>query len=70
MKSEVIDCTPNWEGSVNMLVTLVKDGNNEGRKYAIDQLRNMARLADKYVEQKKAAKEVALDEIEKQYPNT
>ena len=49
-----IDLTPTWEGILPVLVTLLKDGNREGRATALDELNRMAKLADAYVAQQKS----------------
>src|SRR4051812_20884303 len=45
-----IDCTPTWSGILNTLLVLIDDGDREGRNKAIQELRNMAKVADMYVE--------------------
>jgi hypothetical protein len=45
-----IDCTPTWSGILSALLALIEDGNPEGRTKAVQELRNMAKVADMYVE--------------------
>lgn len=43
---ETIDCTPTWEGMLNYYLLVLENGNEEGKKIAKEELRNMARMAD------------------------
>jgi len=45
-----IDCTPTWSGILSALLALIEDGNPQGRSKAVQELRNMAKVADMYVE--------------------
>lgn len=48
-QTEVIDVTPTWSGMLHSLVAVIQDGNAEGKKLAMDELKRMAELADRYV---------------------
>ena len=50
MGVQTIDMTPSWEGLLPYLLTLVQDGTIEARRIAMDELRRMAKLADRHVE--------------------
>jgi hypothetical protein len=45
---ETIDCTPTWEGVLPALLAVIQDGNAEGKRTAIAELRNMAKAADQF----------------------
>lgn len=53
---ETIDITPTWSGIVNALIIVIQDGDSKGRQIAIEELRRMAEIADKYVESQKTPK--------------
>ena len=46
--TEVIDCTPTWEGVTAVLFAVLEDGTEEGKKIAREELVNMAKVADRY----------------------
>jgi hypothetical protein len=43
------DCTPTWENMLPVLLTLLRDGDAEGKKTATNELQRMAQIADQYV---------------------
>lgn len=43
---EYIDCTPTWEGILPVLLTLLENGNAQGKATAKAELVKMAKLAD------------------------
>lgn len=43
-----IDATPTWRAVLPLLLAVVKDGSDEGRKDAIAELTRMASAADQY----------------------
>jgi hypothetical protein len=47
---KTIDLTPTWSAMLRVLLTVIQDGNAEGRKLAIEELTNMAKVADQFVE--------------------
>lgn len=47
---ETIDITPTWESVLHSLLAVIENGNSEGRKTAIEELKRMAKIADGYVE--------------------
>jgi len=60
MKNEIIetiDVTPTWADVLPVLLTAHANGGPEGQKAAYEELRRMARLADKYNESLKSQKE-------------
>lgn len=46
--AKTIDCTPTWAGMVNWYMKVLEEGNEEAKKPAREELRNMARIADQY----------------------
>lgn len=50
MTVQYVDMTPSWEGLLPYLLTIIQDGSWEGQKLAREELRRMAKLADRYVE--------------------
>lgn len=48
--SKTIDCTPSWSGILNWYITVLQDGNAEGKKIAKKELSRMAQSADNWVE--------------------
>lgn len=46
----VEDATPTWSGILNWLLAALEDGNAEGKAAARKELRNMAIVADRYVD--------------------
>lgn len=49
-KIMVEDATPTWSGILNWLLAALEDGNAEGKAAARKELRNMAIVADRYVD--------------------
>lgn len=47
---ETIDLTPTWSQHLNTCLLILDNAGAEGRKGAIEELRNMARVADQHVE--------------------
>lgn len=47
--TKTINVTPTWQGLVPVFVALIENGAPEGRKFAVDELRRMARIADRAV---------------------
>ncbi len=45
-KVQVIDATPTWEGMLAYYLLVLEDGNDEGKKIAKQELKNMAKTAD------------------------
>lgn len=45
-----LDLTPKWEDLLPWMVEVLKNGNEEGRRTIIDELRKALRAADKYNE--------------------
>lgn len=50
MGVQTIDMTPSWEGILPYLLTILRDGTIEGQRLATEELRRMAKLADRHVE--------------------
>lgn len=44
-----INLMPSWQSMAGLLVTLIENGDAEGRRTAIEELNKMAKLADAYV---------------------
>ena len=44
-----IDVTPTWEAILPVLVTILEDGTEKGKRAATSELQRMAKLADRYV---------------------
>lgn len=55
--AEYIDATPTWSGILPVLLTVLHDGNLEGKRMAGEELRRMARLADSLNEAMREATE-------------
>ncbi len=59
---EVIDCTPTWEGVTQVLLAVLEDGSEEGKRIAREELVKMAKVADAHndfiAEYKKEAREI------------
>lgn len=55
--AEYIDATPTWSGILPVLLTLLRDGDLEGKRMAGEELRRMAALADSAVEAAREAKQ-------------
>ena len=49
-KAQFIDLTPTWVGLVPLLVTLIENGDAQGRRTAIEEMTRMAAAADRLVE--------------------
>ena len=47
--SKTIDCTPSWSAMVSVILALLQDGNEEGKKVAKEQMKHMAVVADMWV---------------------
>jgi hypothetical protein len=62
-KVETIDCTPTWPAVCQMLLTVLENGTEEGKKVAKAELMNMAKIAQAYLELQKASKPVLLGSI-------
>lgn len=45
-----INCTPTWEGVLPIIISGLKDGSDATYKNMMEELRNMAKTADKYNE--------------------
>lgn len=54
---DTIDITPTWEAILPSLIAVIQDGNGDGKRLAIEELRRMATIADKYVELTKEKEE-------------
>lgn len=68
---KTIDCVPTWESCVPMLIHLMEsDTTRESSQIAKEEIRRMAKLADKYVEvQKTNAPDIAIDSDQYEYGN-
>ena len=53
---KTIDVTPTWESIVEVLMLALTNGTENGREIAREELRRMAKIADKFVAIQKAAK--------------
>lgn len=49
-----MDCTPSWESMLAYYLLVLEEGNDEGKKIAKQELKNMAKIADMFVAQRKA----------------
>lgn len=49
--AKTIDLTPTWAGILPALLAVIQDGNSEGKRQAEIELRRLAQVADKFVEQ-------------------
>lgn len=52
----VIEMPTTWESTLPILLMAYENGQNEGRKVALEELQRLARVADKLIAEKKGAK--------------
>ena len=45
---EVIDVTPTWEQTAGMLIISLENSNDDGKKFAREEIRRMGRIIDAY----------------------
>lgn len=67
VQKQNINLTPTWSSMVPAIVLLLQDGSAEGRKTALQELRNMARTADLYITNLDGQKNAELDYVNENY---
>lgn len=50
MQTKTIDMTPTWSEILGTVLVVLRDGDAEGKKFAVEELKRMAILADRYVD--------------------